>query len=64
MNGRLKMNNMHDCKYEKVIDIIDKRLDRLESKIDDLRQYKWQIMGGAGVLGVILTFLVNFIIRS
>jgi hypothetical protein len=52
---------MHECKQDKVIEYIAKRLDNIDSKIDSLLAYKWQIMGGAGVIGALLAVLSKYI---
>lgn len=34
-------------------DLLKERLDRMENKIDELLEFKWKIIGGAFVLGMI-----------
>lgn len=37
----------------------DERLDRIESKIDDILKFKWQVLGGSAILGIITSLLVT-----
>jgi tetrahydromethanopterin S-methyltransferase subunit G len=46
----------HDCKQDSFIKSIEKRLERIEDKVDSLVKYKWQIMGGAIVIWTVLGF--------
>lgn len=37
------------------------RLDKIEVKIDDLYKVRWQIAGGATVISVIITSIIQFL---
>lgn len=39
----------------------DQRLARLETKIDKLLAFKWQIVGGAALLSILVTVSIQFI---
>lgn len=41
------------------IDQTNQRLDRLDTKVDELLSFKWQIVGGSVVLSVIINFLIE-----
>ena len=37
-----------------LLEYLDKRFSTLETKIDDLYKFRWQIVGGSAVLSVIV----------
>jgi len=41
---------------------LDKRLDRLEEKVDKLLAFKWQIIGGSAVISAIVGLVVHILI--
>lgn len=41
----------------------DQRFDKLEEKMDSLIKFKWQIMGGFGVIGVIVSVVVQLLTK-
>ena len=47
---------------ERLIPYLDKRLDHLEAKVDQLIKFKWQVVGGAAVISAIVStgFLLLF----
>lgn len=47
-----------DEKINYFIDKTDDRLQRIESKLDDVIKFKWQILGGAAVVSFIVSTLV------
>ena len=49
----------HNCNKERELDLIHADLKEVKQDVKSLLQYKWQIMGGAGVIGFILSFLVS-----
>lgn len=44
-------------------DYLDKRLDRLEDKVDELLRFKWQIIGGSAVVAAIISVLVQVLTK-
>lgn len=48
------MNNQKD-----LIDYLHQRLDRIENKVDNLLEFKWQIVGGSVLLSLFLTVLMQ-----
>jgi hypothetical protein len=54
----------HSCKYDKVIEIIHERTERIEGKLDNVLRFKWVITGGAvaitGLCGLIVTVINIF----
>lgn len=61
---------MQPCQNEKVIDLIEARLERIENKIDALNEYKYKQQGAAKVLlmigamiGSAIGFLFEKVIR-
>lgn len=48
---------MDDNFLKEYLEQLSAKLDKLEVKVDDLLRYKWQIMGGTGVLSLILVFI-------
>ena len=47
-------------KFEYFIARTDERLHAIEGKIDRLLAFKWQIIGGAGVVGLIASIIISF----
>ena len=44
---------------EEMNSYLDKRLDRIEDKVDELLKFKWQIIGGSAVIAGIVSVLVQ-----
>lgn len=44
---------------ESVINRIDKRLDKLEDKIDELQSFKWKLLGASGVVAFLITMVIE-----
>jgi hypothetical protein len=47
------MNDLHQY--------LDKRLDRLEQKVDELLKFKWQIIGGSAVVATIVSLVLHML---
>ena len=47
-----------------LIPYLDRRLDKLEEKVDHLLRFKWQIIGGAGVIATIASVVVSIIVLA
>ncbi len=47
----------------RVFDLIVARIDRLESKVDLLLEFKWKIAGMAIVVGVVSAGVFEFVVR-
>lgn len=45
---------------EYFIERTDERLLSIESKLDKIFKFKWQIIGGATVLSAIASFIINY----
>jgi len=58
VSGRLFEDAMSD-----ISEYLDKRLDRLEAKVDQLLAFKWQIIGGSAVLAAIISVLVQIMLK-
>lgn len=41
-----------------VSDYLDKRLDRLEDKVDAILAFKWRIIGGSTVVAALVSLMV------
>lgn len=41
----------------------NRRLDRIESKIDEVLSFKWKIIGGAGVMGALMSLAVTILVE-
>lgn len=56
---------MSDSDKDKLIDYFithtNERLSTIDHKIDKLIQFKWQIIGGAGILSIVLTVCIQLI---
>lgn len=39
------------------------RLDRIETKVDTLLEFKWRVIGGAGVIGGLFSVIMAFIVE-
>jgi hypothetical protein len=50
----------HECKQERVFDIIEKRLFNIENKVDKLLAFKWQLTGGAALVAAIVSMAISF----
>ena len=48
---------------EYFIEKTDARFDKIEKKIDKLLQFKWQIIGGAGAMSLLITILLQVFIK-
>lgn len=44
------------------IEHTNQRLENIDHKIDKLIQFKWQIIGGAGILSVVMTVCIQLIV--
>lgn len=45
--------------FKYFMDQTNSRFDNIEKKLDKLLEFKWQIIGGAGLLSIIITILIN-----
>ena len=54
---------MEPCKQEKIIDVLLDDIHEIRKDIKTLLKFKWQIMGGAGILGIAIAFIVNFLVK-
>lgn len=52
---------MQPCQYERVIDMIEKRLDRMDSKLDTLLEDKWKRVGVAATLSLVISITITVI---
>ncbi len=50
----------HKCNKEREIDLIYKKLDKIETKIDDLNSWKLKIIGGS----LVIMFVVSIIFKT
>lgn len=41
----------------------NRRLEAIEKKIDRLLAFKWEVVGGAGVVGVVLSLAITFLVE-
>jgi tetrahydromethanopterin S-methyltransferase subunit G len=46
-----------------ISDYLDKRLDRLENKVDMLLSKYWQLVGMATVVSSVFTLVIHFILK-
>ena len=51
-------------KTDKRFDKMDKRFDKLDENIAKLLKFKWQIIGGAGVLSIVITALAQLFMKG
>jgi len=49
----------HKCEKQEVIDMIKADLSEIKQDVKSLLKYKWQLMGGAGVVGTIIAFIIS-----
>lgn len=42
----------------------NKKFDRIDQKLDKLYAFKWQIVGGAGVLSVVVSLMIAFLVKG
>ena len=47
-----------------ITDYLDKRLDRLESKVDMLLSKYWQLVGMATIVSSLLTLAMHFLLKA
>lgn len=50
--------------WQKYLESIDGRLDKIESKVDTMIEFKWQIIGGSVVLSLIIGIVVQIVIAK
>jgi hypothetical protein len=43
----------HDCDKEREIDLIHEDLKEIKADVKAVLSFKWQIMGGAGIIGAL-----------
>ena len=48
---------------KEVLDLINARLNRIESKVDDLSKKVYFIWGSASVIAVVVTALTNYLLK-
>lgn len=53
----------HECDKGPLLEIIGSDVKELKEDVKSLLKFKYQIVGGAGVIGTILALLVNLIIK-
>jgi hypothetical protein len=46
---------------DKIVEIVLKRLDRIEDKLDTILYWKWSIMGGSAVVAAIVASIGWFL---
>lgn len=54
----------HDCKYQNTIMDMKEDLREIKGDVKSLLKFKWQIIGGAGILGVLgagVTFMLSIL---
>lgn len=47
---------------DKVVDIILDRMDKIESKLDQLLEFKWKVVGGTILASLVLTGLFQIVL--
>lgn len=50
--------------WQKYLESIDGRLDKIEEKVDTMLEFKWQIIGGSVILSLILGVAVQILIAK
>lgn len=51
----------HDELRDYFIEHTNKRLESIDEKLDQLIKFKWQIIGGAGILSLVVTLCIQLI---
>lgn len=51
--------SQHDCKYDLVIVDMKDDLKEVKKDVKSLLRFKWQIMGGAALIGAFLSLVVS-----
>jgi hypothetical protein len=46
-----------------VIERMDERFNKLESKVDELLAFKYQIIGGSVLVSIIATLIIDYLFR-
>lgn len=41
----------------------DERLDNIDGKLDDLLAFKWTLLGGAAVVSVVMSFVIDLLFK-
>lgn len=52
----------HECSQEKLLDVMLKKIDKIDSKLDAILQWKWQICGVVTAIGVGITIISRIIL--
>jgi tetrahydromethanopterin S-methyltransferase subunit G len=57
---------MNNCqgKCEILLDLIDKRLDKMETKLDDLVSFKFKLIGASIVVAALSSFLIQILLNK
>jgi|WetSurMetagenome_2_1015567.scaffolds.fasta_scaffold251929_4 hypothetical protein len=53
---------MNDQWFTRYIETLDTRLQSLESKMDSVLRFKWQIMGGTALVSIIIGIAIELLI--
>ena len=53
----------HECSKEEFLLRLEMKVDRMSSKIDSLLHFRSRLMGGAAVIGTILSFIAAWVVN-
>jgi hypothetical protein len=49
----------HKCDKEDILELIVNDLREIKYDIKSLLKFKWQVVGGAGIIGTVVAYIVN-----
>lgn len=50
--------------FAKYIETLDSRLESVETKLDDLLSFKWQILGGTAAFSLVVGIVIQFLVAK
>jgi len=53
----------HECSKEESLLRLEMKVDKMSSKIDSLLHFRSRLMGGAAVIGTILSFVAAWVVN-
>ncbi len=53
----------HDCKFRDVVGLMQQDIKDIKKDVRSLLKFKYQIMSGAAIIGTILAFVINKILK-
>lgn len=53
----------HECNKEREIDLIHDDIKEIKQDVKEMLKFKWQILGGAGIIGAVISYIAGLFIK-